>query len=82
MKPLSDRVLVEVIKPENKKNGLIIIDSAQKKETGKVLVIGVKTKEIQVGNIVQYYPNSGTPMTFKGKQCLFLSEEHEIIAIL
>jgi|TARA_R110002096_G_scaffold41463_1_gene112147 co-chaperonin GroES (HSP10) len=82
MKVLGDRVLVEVVKAKDKKNGLIIIDSAQKKETGKVLIVGVKTKTIQVGDTIQYYPQAGTPMTFQEKECLFLSEEQEVIAIL
>jgi co-chaperonin GroES (HSP10) len=79
---LGDRVLVEIIEAEDKKNGLIIINSAQKRETGKVLIIGVKTKTIQIGDTVQYYPQAGTPMMYQGKECLFLSEEHEVIAIL
>jgi len=82
MKPLGDRVLVEPKKPEEKQNGIILIDQSKKQDTGVVILIGVKTQIIKIGDVVQYYPNAGIQVPYKDRQCLLLSEENEVIAIL
>lgn len=81
-KPLGDRVLVEPTKPETKKNGIILIETAQKKNTGKVILIGVKTASIKIGDSVLYQDNAGISIPYNGMDCLLLSEEHEVISIL
>lgn len=81
-KPLADRVLVQPEKAETEKNGIILIQTAQKQNIGKVILIGVKTQSIKLGDTVQYYPNAGISVPYKGKDCLLLSEENEVICIL
>lgn len=82
MRPLGDRVLVNPSKAEEKKNGIILVDTQKKQDTGKVILIGVKSKTIKEGDMVQFYPNSGIKIHYNGMDCLLLSEAHEVIAIL
>lgn len=82
MKPLLDRIVVEILKPEEKKGSIILTGQEQTANKGKVLFIGVKTQFIKVGDTVQYKPNSGTKISYEDKDCLFLSEEHEVVSVL
>jgi len=82
MKPLRDLVLIKPIKPDETKNGLIIIPNAQLQNKGKVVAIGVKTKLIKIGDTVMYYQNSGTLIDYNNEEHLLVSEEHEVISIL
>ena len=54
-KPLGDRVLIELIKEEKKKGGIIIADTVEKeeKEEGKVVAVGSGvTLDLKKGDIV------------------------------
>ena len=81
-KVLGDRVLVEITKVEKSASGLIIPTSAQNKNRGKVILVGEKVKSISLGDIVQFHNNSGVEINYQSKDCLFLNEEHEIVAII
>lgn len=82
-KLLKDRVLVKPTNPEEKTSGgIILVNTAQKRNTGKVILIGVKTKAIKEGDSVLYHEGAGISISYNGMDCLLLSEEHEIISIL
>lgn len=82
MRLLNKRVLLELTEKETVKNGLILPNSEKKKNTGKVLLIGGKVKAVSIGDTVKFYELAGMEMIYQNKNCLLLSEEEEIIAIL
>lgn len=82
MRPLGDRVLVNPVKAEDTKKGIILVDTQKRQDTGKVILIGVKSKTIKEGDMVQFYPNAGIKIHYNGMDCLLLSEANEVIAVL
>ena len=82
MKILHNRVLVEIIKQETIKSGIILPASEQKKNIGKVILIGEKVQSVSVGDTVKYHANEGISFNYHGKDCLFQNEKHQIIAVL
>ena len=88
IKPIGQRLLVEVQKPETKTaSGIIIPDSATKKQSqGKVLAIGKELSddeknEIQIGNTVLYGEYAGTKIE-DGKTEYLLLDIADILAIV
>ena len=77
LKPLGDRILVELDKAEEvTAGGLIIPDSVQDKGfRGKVLAIGDDTKHVQIGYRVFISKFSGVAMNLNDKDCVLLREE-------
>lgn len=83
MTPLGDRVLVSPIKEEEKtKAGIILPESQKMNNLGRVVIIGVKTKKIKVGDTVMYHDHVGVPHNYRGDDLLFLKEDSEIISII
>lgn len=78
MKILKNRVLAEIIKEETK-NGIIL--STTQKNKARVLEVGIETKFVKKGDLIQYHAGFGTPYTHEGKDCLFLIEDQEIEVI-
>jgi len=87
IRPLSNRVVVEPIKAENKTaGGLIIPDSAKEKSTtGKVMAVGSGRKDepmtVAVGDTVMYGKYSGSELKVDGVEYTIMRED-DIIAIL
>ena len=91
IKPLGDRVLLEVIEDDLEKEGsLYIPDTAKEKpQKGKVLAVGKGRYEdgklaplnIIEGNIVLYGKYSGAEIKYKGKEYLIVKES-DILAIV
>lgn len=91
IKPLGDRVLVEVIDEELQKEGsLYIPDTAKEKpQEGKVIAVGSGRYEdgklvpldVKVGDTVLYGKYSGTDIKHEGKEYLIVRES-DILAIL
>jgi len=92
LKPLADRVLVEVDEEESKtKGGILLPDTAQKKSqkgtviavgSGKMLDDGKRVPfEVKVGDRVLFAKYSGTDLEEDGKKMLLLSER-DILGIL
>jgi len=92
LKPLADRVLVEVDEEESKtKGGILLPDTAQKKSqkgtviavgSGKMLDNGKRVPfEVKVGDRVLFAKYSGTDLEEDGKKMLLLSER-DILGIL
>ena len=92
IKPLGDRVLIEVLEAEEmSKGGIVLPDSAKEKpQQGKVVAVGKgkvsdegKTIALQVkeGDLVLYGKYSGTELNLDEKNLLMLREE-DILGIV
>jgi chaperonin GroES len=91
LKPLADRVLIEVKEEETKtKGGILLPDTAQKKsQKGVVLAVGAGKLaengtrlplEVSVGDEVLFAKYSGTEIEEEGKKFLLITER-DILAI-
>lgn len=87
IKPLADRVIVEVSPAEEKTaSGLIIPDTAKEKpQKGKVVAVGEGKKDepitVKVGDTVLYGKYAGTEISVDGKEFLIMRES-DIFAII
>lgn len=92
LKPLGDRVILEVTEEEEKTVGGIVLASAakEKPQTAKVVAVGEgKTLEngqqapmpVAVGDTVMFEKYSGTEVKFEGKEYLIISAK-DIMAIV
>ena len=91
IKPLSDRILVEVLLAEDKtKGGIILPDTAKEEKTeGKVISLGPgkvldsgkrKEPEVKIGDRVIFGKYSGDEILIDGKKHKVL-EEKDILAV-
>jgi chaperonin GroES len=87
LKPLADRVIVEVAPAEEKTaSGLIIPDTAKEKpQKGKVVAVGSGKKDepmtVKVGDQILYGKYSGTEISVEGKEYLIMRES-DIFAVI
>ncbi len=92
IKPLGDRVIIEAMEPEEKKQGGIIIpDTAKEKpQEGEVVAVGPGkvseagnkvAMEVKKGDKVLYGKYSGTDVTVDGNEYLIMRES-DILAII
>lgn len=87
IKPLSDRVLIEPAKAEEKTaGGIIIPDSAKEKpQKGTVKAVGNGTKDetmvVKPGDTVLYGKYSGTEIEVDGEKMLMMRQS-DILAIV
>lgn len=87
IRPLADRVIVEVAPAESKTaSGIIIPDTAKEKpQRGKVVAVGNGKKDepmtVKVGDTVLYGKYSGTEVSIDGKDYLIMKEA-DIYAIV
>ncbi len=92
IKPLGDRVLIEILEAEEKtKGGIVLPETAQEKpQQGKVVAVGPgkisdegKNISLQVknGDIVLYGKYSGTELKLDERNLLMLKEE-DILGIV
>ena len=93
LKPLGDRILVEIIEETEQKTagGLYVPDTAKEKSqrgkvvavgSGKTLDSGTKVAlEVSVGDTVYFAKYGGTEVTLEGKNYSILSER-DILAIV
>lgn len=92
VKPLGDRVLVEVLEAEEKtKGGIVLPDTAKEKpQQGKVVSVGKgKTAddgktiplEVKEGDVVLFGKYSGTELKLDDRNLLMLKEE-DILGIV
>lgn len=82
MKLLQDRILVSPITTEETKNGIIIPQTAQQKNTGKVLIVSDKCEVIKVGDIIKYHNHAGVHIKYENTDCLMMKEGIDVIAVL
>ncbi len=91
IKPLGDRVLVEVLEEDMQKQGsLYIPDTAKEKpQEGKVVAVGKGRYEdgkwvpldVKVGDTVLYGKYAGTEIKHQGKEYLIV-RENDILAVI
>lgn len=91
IRPLGDRVLIEVVEEEIQKQGILYIpDTAKEKpQQGKVVAVGKGRYEdgklvpldVKEGDIILYGKYSGTEIKHSGKDYLIVRES-DILAIV
>lgn len=92
LKPLGDRVMVEVAQEEEKTVGGIVLASAakEKPQTGTVIAVGqghtldngeVAPVSVEVGDVVLFEKYAGSEVKYDGKEYLIFSAK-DIIAIV
>ena len=87
IKPLADRVLIELAPPETTTiSGIIIPDTAQEKpQKGTVVAVGKGNKDevmtVVVGDTVLYAKYAGTELKLEGNDYLIMRES-DLLAIL
>lgn len=87
IKPLADRVIVEVSAAEEKTaSGIIIPDTAKEKpQQGVIVAVGTGKKDepmtVKVGDRVLYGKYAGTEITHMGKEYLIMRES-DIFAVV
>jgi len=87
IKPLADRVIVEVSPAEEKTaSGLIIPDTAKEKpQKGTVVAVGTGKKDepmtVKVGDTVLYGKYAGTEVSVDGQEYLIMRES-DIFAVV
>jgi chaperonin GroES len=90
IKPLGDRVVVKVKKPENQTRGGIYIPTAEASNQATVVAVGsgkvlengqTVPPEVKVGDKVLFQQYTGTKVTVEDEEYLIL-HEGEIIAVL
>lgn len=93
IKPLGDRVVIQLLdSQEVTKGGIYIPDTAKEKpQEGKVLAIGPgrlmddgkrAPLEVKVGDTVLFAKYSGTEIKLDGEEYLILNSERDILAII
>ncbi|MCL7748837.1 MULTISPECIES: co-chaperone GroES [Halalkalibacter] len=92
LKPLGDRVVIELVESEEKTaSGIVLPDSAKEKpQEGKVVAVGTGrvtdngervALEVSTGDSIIFSKYAGTEVKFEGKEYLILRES-DILAII
>ncbi|HLQ84451.1 MAG TPA: co-chaperone GroES [Pseudogracilibacillus sp.] len=91
IKPLGDRVVIELVKQEEKTaSGIVLPDSAQEKpQEGLVIAVGSGIiddgdripLEVKEGDKVIYSKYAGTEVKYEGKEYLIIRED-DILAVI
>ncbi|EUJ32044.1 co-chaperonin GroES [Listeria floridensis FSL S10-1187] len=92
LKPLGDRVVIEVLEAEEKTaSGIVLPDSAKEKpQEGKVVAVGTgrvldngtkEPLEVAEGDHIIFSKYSGTEVTFDGQDLLII-RENDILAVV
>lgn len=84
IRPLGDRVLIELVEQEETTaSGIVLPDSAKEKpQEGKVVAVGKDAEEdIKVDDRVIYSKYAGTEVEYDGKEYLIMSK-NDILAVI
>ncbi|WP_096201937.1 co-chaperone GroES [Bacillus sp. FJAT-45350] len=92
LKPLGDRIVIELVETEEKTaSGIVLPDSAKEKpQEGKVVAVGTGrvtengervALEVNDGDTVIFSKYAGTEVKFEGKEYLILRET-DVLAII
>lgn len=92
IKPLSDHILVEPVREEKKKGGIILPDTVEKErsEKGKVVAVGPGkrdkdgkrvTVDVKKGDVVLFTKYSPNEVKVDGKEYLVIKED-DVLAII
>ncbi|GLY12450.1 co-chaperone GroES [Bacillus badius] len=91
LKPLGDRVVIELVESEEKTaSGIVLPDSAKEKpQEGKIVAVGSGrvlesgervAPEVAVGDRIIFSKYAGTEVKYEGKELLILRES-DILAV-
>jgi chaperonin GroES len=92
LKPLGDRIIIELVQGEEKTaSGIVLPDTAKEKpQEGKVLAVGTGrvldsgervAVEVMVGDRIIFSKYSGTEVKFQGAEYLILRES-DVLAVI
>jgi chaperonin GroES len=92
LKPLGDRIVIELVKSEEKTaSGIVLPDTAKEKpQEGKVIAVGTGrvldsgervAVEVSVGDSIIFSKYSGTEVKFQGTEYLILRES-DVLAVI
>lgn len=92
LRPLGDRIIIELVESEEKTaSGIVLPDSAKEKpQEGKVVAVGTGrvlesgervALEVSVGDRIIFSKYSGTEVKFEGTEYLIL-RENDILAVV
>ncbi|SDK38210.1 co-chaperone GroES [Sediminibacillus albus] len=92
LKPLGDRVIIELVEQEEKTaSGIVLPDSAKEKpQEGKIVAVGSGrvtdngekvAPEVAEGNLIIFSKFAGTEVKYEGKEYLILRES-DILAVI
>lgn len=91
IRPLGDRVVIELVKQEEKTaSGIVLPDSAQEvPQEAKVIAVGLGSivdgkkvpLEVEAGNQIIYSKYAGTEVKFDGTEYLIIRED-DILAVI
>jgi chaperonin GroES len=91
IRPLADRVVVEVVEEEKTASGIVLPDVAKDKpQKAKVVAVGAgrwldngerRPVEVQVGDVVLFSTGAGTRLKVGDRQLLVLNES-DVVAVL
>jgi len=92
LKPLGDRILIEVLEAEEKtKGGIVLPESAQEKpQQGKVVAVGkgkvkddgsVIPMEVKEGDVIMFGKYSGTELNLDDRSLMMLKQE-DVLGII
>lgn len=92
LKPLGDRIVIELVETEEKTaSGIVLPDSAKEKpQEGKVVAVGTGrvldngervAPEVAVGDRIIFSKYSGTEVKYQGAEYLIL-RENDILAVV
>jgi chaperonin GroES len=92
LKPLGDRVVIELVETEEKtESGIVLPDTAKEKpQEGKVVAVGTGrvldsgervAVEVAVGDRIIFSKYAGTEVKYDGKEYLILRES-DILAVI
>ncbi|SDJ78004.1 co-chaperone GroES [Salimicrobium halophilum] len=92
LKPLGDRIVIEVVEQEETtKSGIVLPDSAKEKpQEGKVVAVGTGrlkdngekvALEVSEGDQVIYSKFAGTEVSYDGKDYLII-RENDVLAVV
>lgn len=92
LKPLGDRVVIELVETEEKTaSGIVLPDTAKEKpQEGKVVAVGTGrvldngervALELSVGDRIIFSKYAGTEVKYEGKEYLILRES-DILAVI
>lgn len=84
LKPLGDRVIIEIVEAEEKTaSGIVLPDSAQEKpQQGRVIAVSEKTNfDLKEGDNIIFSKFAGTEVKHEGKEYLILRET-DILAVI
>jgi len=91
LKPIADRIIVQIVEPEEERVGSIYVpDTAKEKpQQGKVIAVGSGKRDgkdiipmtVKAGDIVLFGKYSGAEVKHDGKDYLIISE-NDVLAIV